>query len=100
MHAACGHAIVRCPNEHAHAARFKHIVDGVGNLSCEFFLDLQTFGKCFNNPGEFADAYHAPIGHVTNPRPSQDRRHVMLAKAFEANAAQHNQFVIAFDLVK
>ena len=99
-HSACGHAMVRSPDEDAYSARLEYIVDDVGNLGCEFFLDLQAFGESFNNPGEFADAHHAPIGHVSNPRPSQDRCHVMLAKAFEADAAQHNHFVIAFDLVK
>ena len=92
--------MVRSPDEDAHPARLEYFGDGVANLGCEFFLDLQAFGKSFNNPGEFTDADHAPIGHVGNPCPSQDRRHVMLAKTFEADTAQRNQFVIAFDLVE
>jgi hypothetical protein len=45
----------------ANSARLECIIDGVGNLGCEFFLDLQAFGKGLNDPREFADADHAPI---------------------------------------
>ena len=34
MHAACGHAMVRSPDEDADAAWLEYIVDGVGNLRC------------------------------------------------------------------
>jgi hypothetical protein len=88
--------MVRSPDEDRHAARFEYVVD-----SWQFAqLDLQTLGEGFNNAGELADADHSVVRQVSDPRPSQDRCHVMLAVAFKWNAAQHDHFVIAFDLIK
>jgi hypothetical protein len=38
---------------------------------------------------------HAAIRHVSHPRPSQDRRHVMPAMACEGDAARHDHLVLA-----
>ena len=43
MYSACGHAMVRCFDDHSHALRFKDIIDCVCNLSSHLFLDLQSF---------------------------------------------------------
>jgi hypothetical protein len=61
--------MVRSPDENANPAWLECIVDGVGNLGCEFFLDLQAFGKGFDNPAEVADAHHAPIWQGKPPTP-------------------------------
>src|SRR5262249_17320542 len=95
-----GHAMVRSPDEDAYPMRFKYIVDGISNLCRQFLLDLQALGERFNNAGELADADHAAIRHVSHPRPSQDRQHVMLAMTFKASPAQYDHLVIAFGLVK
>jgi hypothetical protein len=37
--------VARSPNEDAHPARLERIVDDVGDLGGELFLDLRVFGK-------------------------------------------------------
>jgi hypothetical protein len=53
-----------------------------------------------HHPRELADADDATLRDIGHPGAADDRRHVVLAMAFEANAAQDDHLVIAFDLLK
>jgi hypothetical protein len=69
VHAACSHAVMRRPYDDADAQRLEHIIDSVGNLRGQLFLDLQALGVGFNDAGKLADADHAAIRNVGYARP-------------------------------
>jgi hypothetical protein len=64
MHAARSHAMMRCPDEDANATRLERIADCIGNLRCQFFLNLKTPGIGFDEAGKLADADNAAIGNA------------------------------------
>src|SRR5262245_22656347 len=100
MHAACGHAVMRCLDDDSHALRLKHNVDGIGDLSRHLFLNLQTLCIDLDQPCELADANDTAAGHVGHPSLADNGRNVMLAVAFESDAAQHDHFVVTFDFLE
>jgi hypothetical protein len=69
-------------------------------LSRHLFLDLQTLGVDLNHAGELADANHTAAWNIGHPSLPDDGRHVMLTMALEADATQHNHFVITFDFLE
>ena len=85
-------------DDDADAVRLEHLVDGVGDLRGQLLLDLQAPGVDLDHAGELADADHAAAWHVGDFGVADDRRHVMLAMALEANIAQHHHLVVARDL--
>jgi hypothetical protein len=88
---------MRRPQDDANALGLEDIVDRVGDLRRHLFLNLQAPGVGLHHPGEFADANHAPARDVRHPSLTDDRGQVMLAMALEADATEHDHFVIAFD---
>jgi hypothetical protein len=55
------------------------------------------FSVDFDDPGELTDANYPTARDVRYPGPTDDRREVMIAVALEADAAEHNYFVIALE---
>ena len=100
MHAARRHAVMRRLDDDADALRLEDVIDGVGDLRRHLFLDLQTLGIDVDDARQLADADHAAVGNVGHPGLADDRRHVVLAMALEADAAQHDHLVIAFGLLE
>ena len=97
---ARGHALVLRLDDHRHAARIEHLLDRVGDLRGQLFLDLQPLGIGVDQPGQLADAHHAPvrqIGHVGAP---DDRHHVVLAIALQPDVAQQHDLVVAVGLLE
>ena len=72
----------------------------VGDLRRHLFLNLQPLGINVYHPGQLRDANDAAVWNISHPGPADDRRHVVLAMAFEANIPQYDHFVVAFDLLK
>jgi hypothetical protein len=89
VYAAGGHAVMCCLDDYANTLRLEDIVDGVGDLRRHLFLDLQALGIDIYHPGQLGNADHAAIWNMGHPGPPDDRRHVVLAMAFEANVRQH-----------
>src|SRR5712671_4393189 len=98
--AARRHAVMRRLDDHGDALGFEDIVDRIGDLRRQLFLDLQPLGIDVDHAGELADADHPAVRDVTHPGLADDGRHVVLAMTLEANAAQHDHLVVAFDLLK
>ena len=95
MDAARGHALVRGLDHHGDAAGLQHLLDGVGDLGGELFLDLQPLGVGFHDAGELADADDAAVRQVGDVGAADDRHHVVLAMAFQPDVAQQNDLVVA-----
>src|SRR4051794_24790668 len=100
VYAAGGHAVMHSLDNHADALRLENVVDRVGDLRGHLFLDLQAPGVDVHHAGQLGDADHAAVWNVSNPGPPDDRRHVMLAMAFEADVPQHDHFIVAFGFLK
>ena len=94
MDAARRHAHMRGLDDHRHAARPQHMVDGVADLRGEPFLDLQALGENVHDARELGDADHAPGRQVADMRLADDRHDMMLAMAFQADVAHHDHLVI------
>src|SRR5690242_6402340 len=92
--------MMRRPDDHSYALRTKDIVNGIGDLRRHLFLALQAPGIDVHDPGRLGDTDHAAIWNIGDPRPADDRRHVMLTMAFEADVAQYDHFGITLDLLE
>ena len=100
VHAARRHAVVDRLDDDADAVRLEHLVDRIGDLRGELLLDLQAPGIDLDHARELADADHAAARNIGHAGVADDRRHVVLAMALEANIAQHHHLVIALDLLE
>ena len=100
VHAARGHAFVRGLDHHADAARLQHVVDAVGDLRGHLFLHLEAARIGLDHARQLADADDLAVGQVADVRAADDRRHVVLAMAFELDVAQHDHLVVAVDFLE
>ena len=64
VHAAGGHALVGRLDDHGDASRLQHLIEGIGDLHCHLFLDLQPAGIDIHEPGKLGDTDHPPAGEV------------------------------------
>ncbi len=85
-------------NHHAHAVGLEHVLDGLGDLGGELFLDLQAMGEALHHPRQLGDAHHAVGRQVADMGAAHHRQHVVLAEANHADVAEHDQLVIAANL--
>jgi len=81
----------------ANTPGFQDGLNTVGDLSRQFFLNLQSPGKRFDHACEFADADDFLVRQVADMCDADYRRHVVFAVRFESNIAQDDQFIVAFD---
>src|SRR5664279_2214864 len=100
MHAARRHTVMRRLDDDCNTLRSKDIIDRIGDLSRHLFLVLETLGVDLNHTGELTDTNHATAWYISHPSLSDDGRHVMLTMTLEANATQHNHFVITLDFLE
>src|SRR5262252_3030831 len=75
--------------------RLEDAIDRVRNLSSHSFLNLKTFRVCVDKTGKFTDSDDSRSRNIGHPHLSDDRRHVMLAVAFEWNASQSDRTLIS-----
>ena len=75
-------------------------LDGVGDLRRHGLLRLQALGEDLDHAGDLGDADDAPVGQVGDVRHAQERRHVVLAVALDADVAQHDEVVVAAGLLE
>src|SRR5690606_24353508 len=100
VHAAGGHALVAADHDHADAARLQHALDAAGDLRGHLLLHLEATGVGVHDPRQLADAHDLAVGQVADMRLADDRRHVVLAVRLELDVAQHDQLVVAGDLLE
>ena len=98
VHAARAHALVTGLQDHRDAVRLQHVVDGVGDLRSQALLDLQPARVHVHHPGQLADPHHATARQVGDVGAADDRHHVVLAVALEADVAQQNDLVVVVHL--
>src|SRR4051794_26304663 len=79
----------------ADALRIQYLIDSVRDLRCHLLLNLQSFRVNINDTCELTDANHAAPRDIRDPCATDDRRHVMLAMAFEPHIAKHDHLVIS-----
>ncbi|MNS78674.1 hypothetical protein D3C72_1122990 [compost metagenome] len=87
-------------DDHADAVRAQHVLDGVGDVRGHLFLNLQAPRKAAHHAGQLGDADHAIGRQVADVGHADDRQHVVFAEADEADVLQHDQFVVAADLLE
>src|SRR5271166_1567155 len=80
--------------------RLQHLLNGVGDLRRQAFLDLQPLGINLNDARKLGNTYHAAIRHIGDPGTTNDRRNVMFAMTFERNTAENDHLVIAVRLLE
>ena len=56
VNASCGHAVVLGFDDHRHASRLKHALDGLGDFFGHAFLNLETSRKGVNDAPSFQAA--------------------------------------------
>ena len=100
VHATGRHALVRRLDNYRNALRLEDFVDGIGDLRCHLFLDLQAPGVDVDNARELADAHDTVVRQVGDVCPAYDGREMVLAVQFEANIAQQHDFVVAIGFLK
>src|SRR5271156_4712157 len=87
-------------DHHGDAARLQDAFDRVGDLRGQALLDLEPFGINLDDAGQFGDADDPPVRNIADPGAPDDWRDVVLAMAFEGNAAQDDHLVVAVDLLE
>ena len=56
-----------------------HFFEGVGDLVCHPLLDAESAGEDANKAGHLAEPDDLVMGDIADPRPSDERQHVVLA---------------------
>src|SRR5258708_15524263 len=97
VNAARRHALMHCVDHDPDAARLENIVDARGNLRGELLLHLKPARVTVDDSRELADADDAIGGQVTDMGVADNGRHVMLAKRFETDVAEHHHFIVTLD---
>ncbi|KGD49388.1 hypothetical protein DP43_3672 [Burkholderia pseudomallei] len=100
MDAARRDALVRRFENHADALRLQHVEQRIGDLHRHLFLDLQALRERIDEARELRDAHDAMVRQICDVRAADDRHHMVLAIAFEADVLQHDHFVVAVDLAE
>src|SRR5690606_4721691 len=98
VHAASGHALMDGVDDDADTTWLENFVDAVSDLSGELLLDLEPSRVAVYHASKLADAHHLVGRQIANVRPTDDRRHVMLAMRLELDVAQDDHLIVAFDL--
>ena len=78
----------------------QHVLQRVGDLRRHLLLDLQPLRVDLDEPRQLRDADDAPVRQVADVHLADDRHHVVLAMALEADVGQHDDLVVAVDLLE
>jgi len=74
--------------------------DALRDLRGQLLLHLEAPRIALDHACELADADDLAIGQVADVGLADDRRHMVLAMALELDVAQHDQLVVAGDLLE
>src|SRR5579884_404612 len=81
LHTAHHHAEVACFDHHSHSDWLDSLLDCVGDLFREPFLNLQTAREDIDQPWDLAQADHASFRQIRNVDLAEERQHVVFAEA-------------------
>ncbi len=84
----------------ADAARLKRMIDDAGDLRRHGLLGLQPPGIDLHDTRKLGNADHRVRGQIGDMGAADEWHDVMLAMGIELDVAQHDDVVIAFDLVE
>ena len=87
-------------DDDADARRLQNVLDRFGDFGGELFLNLQAAREAVHDARELRNADDAIVRQIADMRAAGHRQHVMLAEADDANVLEHDEFVIAADLVE
>src|SRR5262245_30955522 len=94
VHATGGHAFVDRLDHDADPTRLQHRVDALGDFRGHLLLDLEAAGIRVDDARELADADDLAGRQITDVRPADDRRHVVLAVGLELDVTEHDHLVV------
>jgi hypothetical protein len=89
------HAEVDRLGHHGHATRRQHLLDHLGDLHREPLLHLEAAGEHLDEPGDLREAHDLAVRDVGHVHPTEERQHVVLAQAVEADVLHQDHLVVA-----
>ena len=92
--AAEGHALMLGFDEDGNAASGQALVDRLADLLGQRFLRLQPARAGVYNSSEPRQADETVVGQIGDAGGALERRHMVLAKALDANAGQDNRLAV------
>ena len=92
--AAGGHAAMRGLDDHGHAARPERIVQRMGDLVGEPFLELKPAGECVDQARQLRNPDDPLVRPIADMGDAEDRREMMFAGRDQRNGSQQDSFVI------
>src|SRR5690242_1383807 len=88
------HAKMPSFNDHTDSNRFNGVLNRVGDLLGQPFLNLQAASEDIHQARNFAESDHAPFGQIGNMNFAEERQHVMLAEAEDFDIFHDNHLVV------
>src|SRR6266567_819655 len=81
-------------DHYADALWLDYLLDGLGDLGGETFLNLQATGKQFDEARNLAEADDAAIGDVGDVDLAEEREQVVLAEAEDFDVFDDDHFIV------
>src|SRR5215510_4214900 len=100
VHAACRHELVGAFDDDTDAEWIEHALQTAGDLGGHFFLHLQPSGIDVDEPRQFRNADNAVARQIADVNAADDRRDMVLAMGLEPDVAQHDDLVVAANLLE
>ena len=95
LHAAHHHAEVAALEDDAHALGLRRVLDGLGDLFREAFLDLEPPREAVHDARDLRDAEHLALRDVPHRAAAVERQHVVFAQRVDLDVPQHDHVVRA-----
>ena len=89
------HAQVPGFDDHSDTLGFDDILNGLGDLGGKPFLNLQPARKELDKAGNFAEAHHFTLGHISDVHLAEERKQVVFAEAEHFNVFDDDHFIVA-----
>ena len=80
---------------HSHAFGGEVLLQPVGNLLGQAFLDLEVAGEELDDPGQLGQPEEPFAGQVADVRHPRERQEVVLAEGLEGDAPGQDELVVA-----
>ena len=94
LYSAHHHAEMAGLDNYPHSLRMNRVLNGLGNLRGQAFLNLQTAGENFYQARNFAQSDHFAVRNIGNMHLAEKRQHVMLAQAEHFDIFHNHHFVV------
>ena len=91
---------MRCLDNNTHSHRLQDVLDGIRDLGGELFLDLKSLCVDLHHPSELANSNNPVLRKISDVGFADDRYHVVLAVALEADVLQDYHLVVPLHFFK